>query len=89
VHRVERLQHLDVVEGLSQGVRGRSSLKDLRFVNKLRRSRPSNSLKDKCREAAMESLREASLVGERVNESRGEILLHFESSKDERMDEII
>jgi hypothetical protein len=46
-------------------------------VEKLRRSRPSNSLKDKCREAAIESLREASQVGEQVNESRGETLLHF------------
>jgi hypothetical protein len=51
-------------------------------VEKLRRSRPSNSLKDKCREAAIGSSREASQVGEQVNESRGETLLHFvESSK--------
>jgi hypothetical protein len=43
----------------------------------IRRSRPSNSLKDKRREAAIESLREASQVGEQVNESHGETLLHF------------
>jgi hypothetical protein len=38
----------------------------------LRRSRPSNSLKDKRREAAIESPREESQVGEQVNESHGE-----------------
>jgi hypothetical protein len=59
-------------------------------VEKLRRNRPLNSLKGKCREAAMESLREASQVGERANESRGETLLHFvESSKGERTVEIL
>jgi hypothetical protein len=46
-------------------------------VEKLKRSRPSNSLKDKRREAAIGSLREASQVGEQVNESRGETLLYF------------
>jgi hypothetical protein len=30
LHRVKQLQHLDVVEDLPQGVRARSSLKDLR-----------------------------------------------------------
>jgi hypothetical protein len=34
-------------------------------------------LKDKHREGALKVLREASQVGEQVNESRGETLLHF------------
>ena len=46
-------------------------------MENLRRSRPSNSLKGKCREASMESLRKPSQVAEQVNESRGETLLHF------------
>jgi hypothetical protein len=40
--------------------------KKTEVVEKLRRSRPSNSLKDKRREAAIESLREASQVSEQV-----------------------
>jgi hypothetical protein len=51
--------------------------KKIEVVENLRRSRPSNSLEDKRREAAIESLREVSQVGEKVNESRGETLLHF------------
>jgi hypothetical protein len=35
-------------------------------VENLRRNRPLNSWKGKCREASVESLREASQVGERV-----------------------
>jgi hypothetical protein len=38
--------------------------KKTEFMEKLRRGRPSNSLKDKRREAAIESLREVSQVGE-------------------------
>jgi hypothetical protein len=57
---------------------------------KLTRSRPSNSLKDKCREATIESLREVSQVGEQVNESCGETLPRFaESPKEERTVEIL
>jgi hypothetical protein len=51
--------------------------KKIEFMEKFRRSRTSNSLEDKRREAAIESLREASQVGKQVNESRGETLLHF------------
>jgi hypothetical protein len=47
VRRVERLQHLDKVEDFPQGVRAKVPSKDLRIVRKLRRSRPSNSSKDK------------------------------------------
>jgi hypothetical protein len=39
VRRVEGLQHLDVVEGLPQGVRARDFLKDLEVVEKLRRDK--------------------------------------------------
>jgi hypothetical protein len=61
-----------------------------KVMEKLRRNRPSNSLKVKCREATVESQREASQVGERANDSRGEKLLRFaESSKGERTDEIL
>jgi hypothetical protein len=35
------------------------------------------SLKDKCKEAALENLRESSQAGEQVNESYGETLLQF------------
>jgi hypothetical protein len=64
--------------------------KRLEIVEKPRRSKPSNSLEDKCREAAIESQREASQIGEQVNESRGETLPHFaESLKEERMVEIL
>jgi hypothetical protein len=64
-------------------------LEDLKVVRKLRRNRPLNSLKGECREAAVESRGEASQIGEAVNESRGEALIHFaESSKGERTDEI-
>jgi hypothetical protein len=38
-------------------------------MNNFRRSRSSNTLKDKCREAAVEILREASQVGVQVNKS--------------------
>jgi hypothetical protein len=59
-------------------------------VEKIKRSKPSNSLEDKCREATIESLREASQIGEQVNESCGETLPHFvESLKEERMVEIL
>jgi hypothetical protein len=62
----------------------------IEVVEKLRRNRPLNSLKDKCREAAVESRREASQVGEQVNESRGETLLHFvDSQRGERTVEIL
>jgi hypothetical protein len=37
---------LDVVEDLLQGVHARSSQKDLKCENKLKRSRPSNSSRD-------------------------------------------
>jgi hypothetical protein len=51
--------------------------KKAEVVEKLRRSRPSNSLKDKRREVAIGCPREVSQVGEQVNESHGETLLHF------------
>jgi hypothetical protein len=54
------------------------------------RSRPLNSLKDKRREDAIGSPKEASQVGEQVNESHGETLLHFmDSQREERMVEIL
>jgi hypothetical protein len=60
-----------------------------KFVEKLRRNRPLNSLKGKCREVVVGSLREVSQVGERANESHGKKLLPFvESSKGKRTDEI-
>jgi hypothetical protein len=59
-------------------------------VEKLRRNRPLNSLKAKCREATVGSRRKVSQFGELANESRGEMLLHFaESSKGERTVEIL
>jgi hypothetical protein len=59
-------------------------------VASLRRDRPSNSLKDKCREAAMESLGEASQVGERANDSREETFSHpMDLRREERMAEIL
>jgi hypothetical protein len=58
-------------------------------VEKLRRNRPLNSLKAKCREVVVGSRKEASQVGERANESRGETFLYFaESSRGEWTDEI-
>jgi hypothetical protein len=64
--------------------------KKTEVVEKLRRSRPSNSLKGKRREAAIGSPKEASQVGEQVNESRGETLLHFvDSQREERTVEIL
>jgi hypothetical protein len=82
VRRVERLQHLDKVEDLPQGVRAKFLLSNLRIGRKLRRSRPSNSSKDKCREVVVEI--RGSVAGWRAsNESRGETLLYFvESSRE-------
>jgi hypothetical protein len=58
-------------------------------VEKLRRNRPLNSLKAKCREVAVGSRRKASQVDERANESRGETLLYFaEFSRGEWTDKI-
>jgi hypothetical protein len=58
-------------------------------VENLRRNRPLNSLKAKCREVVIGGRRKASQVGERAKESRGETLLYFvESSRGERTDEI-
>jgi hypothetical protein len=61
----------------------------MEVVENLRRNRPLNSLKDKCREVAIGSRRKVSQVGERANESRGETLFYFtESSRGEWTDEI-
>jgi hypothetical protein len=51
VRRVEELQHLDVVEGLSQGVHARVFLKDLKVVGKAQEDRPSILVEGQCREA--------------------------------------
>jgi hypothetical protein len=56
---------------------------------KLRRNRPLNSLKAKCREVDVGSREEASQVDEQENGSHRETLLYFaESSRGERTDEI-
>jgi hypothetical protein len=86
VRRVERLQHLDEVEDLPQGVHAKVPSKDLRIVRKLGRSRPSTSWKDKCRERPVEDLEEASQVGERTNTSRGEDTSVFRESSQGRTD---
>jgi hypothetical protein len=58
-------------------------------VENLRRNRPLNSLKTKCREVAVGGQKKALQVGERENESRGETLLYFtESSRGEWTDGI-
>jgi hypothetical protein len=90
VHRVKRLQHLDIVEDFPQGVRAGSSQKDLRRGRKLRRSRPSNSSKDKCREVAVKRSKEASQVGEKTTSLvERHFFLFVDFHKEERMDEII
>jgi hypothetical protein len=58
-------------------------------VEKIRRNRPLNSLKARCREVSIESWKEASQVGEQENGSCRETLLYFaESSRGEWTDEI-
>jgi hypothetical protein len=90
VHRVGRLQHLDVIEDLPQGVCAGSSQKDLRSRRKLRRSRPSNSLKDKCRGVFVECSKEASQVGEQtMSLVERHCFLFVDFHKEERTDEII
>jgi hypothetical protein len=54
VRRVEGLQHLDVVEGLPQGVRARVFSEGLEVVGKLRKDRPSNLLKDSAGKLCLE-----------------------------------
>ena len=64
--------------------------KKTEFVEKLRRSKNSNSLKGERRGAAIGSLREASQVGKRVNEPGREKLLHFAGlAKEDLVDEIV
>jgi hypothetical protein len=83
------LQHLDVIEDLLQGVRARVLLKT-EAVGKLRRNRPSNLLKGKCREVVVRSRGEASRVDEAVKEFRGETLFSFRGlHKEERMVKIL
>jgi hypothetical protein len=57
-------------------------LKESEWKN-LRRNRPLNPLKAKCREVAVGSRRKASQVGERANESRGETLLSSQNPQGE------
>jgi len=90
VCRVKRLQHLDVVEDLPQGVRAGSSQKDLRRGRKFSRIRPSNSLKVKCRGVAVKRLKEASQVGEKTTSLvERHFFLFVDFHKEEWMDEII
>jgi hypothetical protein len=53
----QRLQHLDVVEGLPQGVCARGFLKDLTVVEKLRRDRPLSLLKNSVNKLCCEDSR--------------------------------
>jgi hypothetical protein len=58
---------------------------------KLRRSRPSNSSKDKCREVVLLKVEEASQVGEQTTSlvERHDFFLFVELYEEERTDEII